>query len=194
VENDVNAAAIGELKFGAGRGHQSMIYLTISTGVAAGIIIDGKLLRGARHCAGEIGFMLGEPDHIGREWGINGCLELTAAGIGIAHQWESLKGVTDVSAIDVFRAAHAGDVEALRIVSRAGDYLSLASVSLCTVIDPEVLVLGGSIVRNEAMIFRRIESVVNTTLPFPPRVMLAELGGDSPLIGALALAQSHTAD
>ncbi|HVG38780.1 MAG TPA: ROK family protein, partial [Pyrinomonadaceae bacterium] len=118
VENDVNAAALGEREFGAGRGADSLIYLTISTGVAAGIITDGKLLRGFRQCAGEIGFILSEPAQIGRDWGHNGALELTAAGIGIARQWQTQNANREnVTAVDVFRAAREGDAAAMEIVT-----------------------------------------------------------------------------
>lgn len=190
VENDVNAAALGELKFGAGRGRRSLIYMTVSTGVAAGIIIEDRILRGHHHSAGEIGYMLMEPVHIGRDWGTNGCLELTAAGVGIAQQYAAARGYGETidSAIAVFEAARRGDDTAQQIINRARDYLAQAAVALCTVIDPEILVLGGGIVENEFEIFNGIASMVQATLPFPPFVVLAELGGDSPLVGAMALA------
>jgi glucokinase len=92
------------------------------------------------------------------------------------------------SAIDVFKAARAGDAEAKRIIDRASNYLAQAAVALCTVIDPEVFVLGGGIAENEPELRDRISDVVITTLPFPPKVVQAALGGDSPLVGALALA------
>lgn len=79
IENDVKAAALGEQRFGAGKNYPSLVYMTISTGVSAGIIIDGEILRGQNHCAGEIAYMLTEPAHIGQDWGINGCLELNAS-------------------------------------------------------------------------------------------------------------------
>lgn len=189
IENDVRAASLGEFNFGAGRGCRSLVYMTISTGVSAGIIVDGRPLRGAHHFAGELGYFLPEPAHIGKDWGLNGCLELTAAGVGIAQQWATRSGKpeSDFSAADVFAAARTGDDEAARIIERAGDYLAQAAVSLCTIIDPEIFVLGGSIAENEPRLVERISEVLKTTLPYPPPVVKAELGGDSPLIGALAL-------
>ena len=193
IENDVRAAALGELKYGAGSMKEdcrSLVYMTISTGVSAGIIVDGKPLRGAHHFAGELGYFLPDPAHIGKDWGNNGCLELTAAGVGIAQEWatrhENLP--TDFSAADVFAAARAGDDVAVKITERASGYLAQAAVALCTIIDPEVFVLGGGIAENEPRLVERISEVVRSTLPYPPPVVKAELGGDSPLIGALTLA------
>jgi glucokinase len=190
VENDVRAAALGEFRYGSGKGCRSLIYMTISTGVSAGIIIDGHCLRGHHNFAGEIAYMLLEPAHIGQDWGVNGCLELTAGGVGIAREWavKHQAETKDYSAADVFAAARSLNVEAERIIARATDYLSQAAVALCAVIDPEVLVIGGGIAENEPQLIDRIGEVVRTTLLFPPRVVQAGLGTDSPLIGALALA------
>jgi glucokinase len=190
IENDVKAAALGELEYGAGRGRQSLVYMTVSTGVSAGIVVGGKILRGHHHAAGEIAYLLPEPAHIGRDWGENGCLELTAAGVGIAREWAAKRGVAGepASASDVFEAARAGDGDAVAIVGRAGDYLAQAAVALCAIVDPEALVLGGGIAENTPELRDRIAHVVRETLPFPPDVVRAELGGDSPLAGAVALA------
>ena len=192
VENDVRAAALGEFRHGAGKGLGSLVYMTISTGVSAGIVVDGNLLRGRHNFAGEIAYMLPEPCHIGTDWGINGCLELTAAGVGIAKEWSAKQGYS-ASPADVFAAARAGNDDAHRIVERAGNYLAQAAVALCTVIDPEVLVLGGGIVENEQALVDKIREIVRDTLPYAPQVVLAGLGKDSPLIGALVLAVDKAA-
>jgi glucokinase len=190
VENDVRAAAQGESRYGSGKGCRSLIYMTISTGVSAGIIVDGHCLRGHHNFAGEIAYMLLEPAHIGQDWGVNGCLELTAGGVGIAREWAARHQVEteDYSAVEVFAAARAGNVEAKSIIARVTAYLSQAAVALCAVIDPEVLVIGGGIAENEPQLIDRIGEVVRATLLLPPRVVQAGLGRDSPLIGALALA------
>ena len=191
VENDVNAAALAEYVYGAGRGCHSLVYLTVSTGVAAGIVVENRLLRGYHHAAGEMGQFLPDRVHIGKDWGDNGCLEMTAAGVGLGRAWAQRQGVTSpttTSAIEVFAAAESGDPEAIALVERAADYLAQAAVAIGTLIDPEVLVLGGSIAQNEALIANRIKEVVQTTLPFVPRIVRAALGGDAPLIGALRLA------
>ena len=190
VENDVNAAALGEFAYGAGQGCHSLAYLTVSTGVAAGIVVEGRLLRGYHHAAGELGYFIPEPVHIGKNWEPSGCLELTSAGIGLARAWAAKHGGAAVAdrAIEVFEAAQAGDPDAVALVQRAADYLAQAAVAIGTLVDPEVIVLGGSIAQHQKPISNRIREVVTTTLLFPPTIVQAALGGDAPLIGALTLA------
>ncbi len=193
VENDVNAAALGEFAYGAGQGCHSLVYLTVSTGVAAGIVVEGRLLRGYHHAAGELGYFIPDPVHLGKNWEPSGCLELTSAGIGLAHAWADLRGgpATSDRAIEVFDAARAGDADAVALVNRAADYLAQAAIAIGNLIDPERLVLGGSIAQHQAVITNRIRDVVETTLLFPPDVVHAALGGDAPLIGALTLAAQN---
>ena len=132
LENDVNAAALAEHRYGAGAGCHSLVYLTVSTGVAAGVVIDGKVLRGFHHAAGEVGFFLLDPSHVGRHEGGNGCLERTAGGVGIARAWAALHGGpgTSVTAAQVFEAARDGHAGAVAIVDRAADRLAMAAVAM----------------------------------------------------------------
>lgn len=190
VENDVNAAALGEYTYGAGQDADVLVYLTISTGVAAGIVIEGTLLRGHHHAAGELGYFVPDRTHLGKDWEGIGCLELTSAGVGLSRQWAAEQGgpgSTD-RAREVFSAAEEGHPAAKALVTRAADYLAMAAVALATVIDPEVIVLGGSIAKHQERISGRIREVVATTVPFPPRIVPAGLAGDAPLVGALTLA------
>ena len=193
VENDVNAAALGEFAYGAGQGCHSLVYLTVSTGVAAGIVVEGTLLGGYHHAAGELGYFIPEPVHLGKNWEPSGCLELTSAGIGLAHAWADLRGgpATSDRAIEVFDAARAGNADAEALVNRAADYLAQAAVAIGNLIDPERLVLGGSIAQHQAPISNHIRDVVETTLLFPPTIVHAALGGDAPLIGVLTLAAQN---
>lgn len=190
VDNDVNAAALGEYWFGQGRGCRSVVYLTISTGVAAGIVVGGQLLRGFNHAAGEMGFFVPDPAHLDGNWEPNGCLELTSAGVGIAKQWKETAGSDrgqDFSAAEVFEAADRGDRHAQTVVNQAADYLALSTLALATVIDPERIVMSGSIVQHQAFVYDRICEIVKQHLPHAPSIVLSEFDGDAPLIGALAL-------
>lgn len=193
VENDVRAAALAEYKYGAGRGRSSLVYFTISTGVSVGIVADGRLIRGRHHAAGEIAYFIPDPSHIGQEWTKNGCLEQTSGGVGIARLWaEKYGGPASPSvAEEVFRLAREGDEYAVILVERAADYLAQAAVAIGTLIDPEILVLGGSIAENEPRIVNRIREVTASSLLFPFEVTLAALGGDAPLTGALSLASER---
>jgi len=193
IENDVNAAALGEYAYGAGQGRHSLVYVTVSTGVAAGIVVEGKLLRGFHHCGGELGLLIPDRTHIGTDWGNIGCLELTSAGVGLAREWAALRGgrATPDRARAVFEAAAGDDAEAQALVSRAADYLAIAALAIGVLIDPEVIALGGSIAEHQAVIIDRIREVLTTTMPFPPDVVHATLGADAPLVGVLTLTAEH---
>ncbi|GIV61889.1 MAG: sugar kinase [Rhodothermaceae bacterium] len=195
VENDVNAAALAEYTCGTGQQAHSLVYLTVSTGVAVGIVVEGRLWRGAHHAAGEIGYFLPEPRHIGQDWGENGCLEMTAGGIGLARAWARHRGGNGVAAeaVEVFNRARDGHPEAVALVRRAANYLAQAVVAIGALIDPEIVVLGGSIAQNEPALVARIREVVSMTLPHPMPVLHSNLGGDAPMLGALILAARHVA-
>ncbi|MEZ4703476.1 MAG: ROK family protein [Rhodothermales bacterium] len=188
IENDVNAAAIAEYFHGAGAGAHSLAYLTVSTGVAAGFVIEGQLLRGYRHAAGELGFLVPDSAHLDGDWRPNGCLELTAAGVGLARYWAMHTGNEQVTAIDVFAAARDGHEHARWLVQRAADYLAQTAIAIAAVINPEVLVLGGSIALHEPIVKARIASQVARAFPFAPRVVDASFEGNAPIVGALAIA------
>ncbi len=196
VDNDVNAAALGEFWYGQGKGCHSVVYLTISTGIAAGIVVEGNLLRGYNHAAGEMGFFMPDPRLLNDNWEPNGCLELTSAGVGIARSWsENQKhNIATVSnAEDVFVAANNGDVEAQKIIDNAADYLAQAVIAIATVIDPERFVLSGSIVQHQPLIFNRICEMVEKHIPHAPEIIISSFDGDAPLIGSLALISKELA-
>ncbi|MDE2828465.1 MAG: ROK family protein, partial [Bacteroidota bacterium] len=128
IENDVNAAAIAEARLSVPTEMSPVVYVTLSTGVAAGIVIDGKILRGANYCAGEIGNMIPSPEFIGPDWRPSGCLEQLAGGIGLAAQWAKIQGTlaSTTSALEVFQAADAGNVKAAALINKATDYMAQA--------------------------------------------------------------------
>ncbi len=188
IENDVNAAALAEYFYGLGAGAHSLAYLTVSTGVAAGFVVQGQVLRGFRHSAGEMGFFVPDPAHLDGDWEPNGCLELTAAGVGLAKYWALYTGNVEASAIDVFAAAREGNEHAGWLVQRAADYLALTAIAISTVLNPEVLVLGGSIAQHEPLVQQRIERQVSRAFPFAPRIVGSSFEGNAPMVGALAIA------
>ncbi len=190
VDNDVNAAALGEYWYGQGRGTHSVVYLTISTGIAAGIVIEGQLLRGFNHAAGEMGFFVPDPNLIDQSWEPNGCLELTSAGVGIVARYN--EKVTDAasklgSAKDVFDVATRGDKIAGTVVENATNYLAQTVIAIATIIDPEKVVLSGSIVQHQPHVFERLVRMTGKHIPHAPHVVQSEFNGNAPLIGALAL-------
>ena len=190
VANDVNAAALAEALVGYGLELSPLVYLTISTGVAAGIVIGGEILHGAHYCAGEIGTLVPERQYLSDDWRPNGCLELTAAGIGLGREWADLRGgeATPRRAREVFAAADARDPYAIALVERAQDYLAQAAVAIAGVLDPACIVIGGSIGLKRPAIQERIQAVLEHTLKLPPLVVPSKLGEHAPIIGALQLA------
>ena len=188
VGNDVNLAALAEATCGAGQGCDSIIFMTVSTGVAAGIVINSELIHGAHYCAGEIGNIIPEPTFLERDWRPSGCLESLAGGAGLAAQWQQMHD-EKVSAEEIFAAAKQNLPEAQGLVGRAEQYLCQAAVALGSIIDPRRLVLGGSIGLNHTPLTFQIQAALNKALPFPPEVVPAALGADAPLIGALLMAK-----
>ena len=190
IDNDVNAAALGEYWYGQGRGTHSVVYLTVSTGIAAGIVVDGVLLRGFNHAAGEMGFFVPDARLLPQSWEPNGCLELTSAGVGLVQQYEQ-KGSTGagnkIGAKEIFVKAKNGDRVAQEVVNNAADYLAQAVIGLATIIDPQKIVLSGSIVQHQAQVYDRICEMTKKHIPHAPDLVLSEFDGDAPLIGALAL-------
>lgn len=163
--NDANAAAVGEMLFGAARGIKDFIYVTVSTGVGGGIVIGGRLLEGARFVAGEIGHMTIVADGDLCSCGRKGCFEAYASGGSIERYTRSvmkkrkIPGLTrylkngQVSARAIKGAAHAGHPFALKAFQRAGHYLGIGLGSLMNVLNPEKIVLGGGVLEAAPAVF-----------------------------------------
>lgn len=154
IENDANAAALGEHRFGAGRGQPDMVYVTVSTGIGGGVVAGGRLLRGAGLMAGEVGHMLLAPEGSDRcGCGRIGCWEAISSGTGIVRQARAamaeggLAGADPaaLSAAAVIQAAAAGDAAAGRIVSRAAAYNGYGLLNLLHLFSPGLIVVGGGL-------------------------------------------------
>ena len=197
VVNDVNAAALGEKFFGAGRGVKNMICITLGTGVGGGVIIDNKLHLGASQGAGEIGHTTVEPNGPVCGCGNKGCFEaLVARGAIIRKAQEMiekngntiLSSVEDLSPLDVFEAAEKGDKVALEIFNEVGRYLGIGLSNLILVLNPEKIVIGGRIANAHKYLFPpATEEIKKRVKMFPPestQIVLAELGADAGLVGA----------
>ncbi len=192
VENDVNAAALAESRLSVSAEMSPVVYVTLSTGVAAGIVIDGKILQGGNYCSGEIGSMIPSPEYLDQDWQPGGCLEQLAGGIGLAAQWAKIQGTLSntTSAREVFQAADAGDVRAVALVNKATDYIAQAIVALVCILDPEIVILGGSIGLARPRIAERVRQALAKSVPHAPPVIPSYLGEDAPLLGSLVLAES----
>jgi predicted NBD/HSP70 family sugar kinase len=190
VENDVNLAALGEWGFGAGRSVDNLIALAIGTGIGAGIVIDGRLCRGHRYAAGEVGYMLPGLEYLGRRYDGFGALESLAAAPGIAARGRHLAPAGafegDVDAEAVFTAARAGCRWALRVVSETVDYLSLAIGNIQALLDPELIVLAGGVARSADLLIPAVLERLEGALAAPPNLVAAELGSHAVAMGGVA--------
>ena len=200
VDNDVNLAALGELWFGAGQNTQNMVFITIGTGIGAGIIIDGALYRGSHEASGEIGhFVLGR-EFLGQRYAEFGALESLASSTGIAEA--ARRALADrrdpaelesLSAEEVFDAARQGQEWARAIVDGVVDCLAIAVANMSVSFDPELIVLGGTVTRSIDLvgpILRRIDGAIPTL----PRLVVSTLGGRAVVMGAIANVLHNTAD
>lgn len=187
VENDVNLAVLGEHWKGAARGHDTCVFLSFGTGVGAGIMVDGHLYHGHRFLAGEIGLMCMGPQYVHADFGSRGCLE-TLSGLGaLKAQWHLHAESPDWVA-DLFRAASTGDLTARRIVDDAGTILGIAAANVCSVLDPSLVVLGGSLVAQGDALVEKVRRVIGGVIPTPPPIVASDLDKDAPLWGSLLVA------
>ncbi|MEA2642561.1 MAG: glucokinase [Chloroflexota bacterium] len=199
--NDANLAGLGEHRYGAGRGVRNMVYLTVSTGIGGGIIVENKLLLGERGAAGEAGHMQisfnGPPCSCGNR----GCLEAYASGHGLANQArEAIAGGTStslaeidgpVTAIHIARAAEAGDPFARDLVTGAGRALGVGVRNLIHIFDPAIVVIGGGVSQMGPLLWNPMREVVQAE-PYAAfqgsaRVEAAALKDDCGLAGAAVM-------
>jgi len=148
LNNDANMAAFGELKMGAGQGVQSMVFLTIGTGVGTGIILKGKLWQGKCGYAGELGHVPVNPEGERCQCGSRGCLETEVAAPKISRNYQKLKKIREaISAEEVCRRAKKGDKAALRSYGMAGYYLGIGLSITINLLNPEKILLGGGVMK-----------------------------------------------
>ncbi len=181
--NDADVAAVGEARFGAGRGHGNVVYLTVSTGVGAGILVGGRLLL-PRYSGGEVGHSIVEGALAAA--GEDGTVEGLGSGTAIARQARAA-GLDAVGA-DLVRLVEAGDPVARQIWDDAMFAVALGVVNLAHLVSPTVVVVGGGVGRNGELVHAPIRAALEALGPAGPRaeVVAAELGDDSGLIGAAA--------
>ena len=207
VSNDATLAALGEHRYGAGRGHDDLIYLTVSTGVGGGVVVGGRLYHGARGFAGEAGQMVIDPDGPECGGGSSGCVEALCSGTAVARianerltaGERSLLANGDGRAVDsrmVVEAARAGDRFSLRVLQEVGANLGICLVNLLHVLDPEIIVLGGGMSNALDLMLPFIDAEIDRRYMIKkgPRakVVKSELGDEVGLLGAAAAVFAHS--
>jgi glucokinase len=205
VDNDANAAAWGERTFGAARGCDDIVLLTLGTGIGSGIIAGGRLVRGHTGAGAEFGHVVIDPDGPQCKCGLRGCFEQFASGEAIERMAkEAVRAAPDSSILafatsleaiqgeHVARAARERDAVALGVLRTAGIYLGIGLSNIANIFDPETIVLGGSVVEaGEAYLGPARDQLFAMTTAQrrrPMRLDVTLLGNDAGILGAAALA------
>ena len=202
IENDANAAAVGEMWQGAAVGCNTIICVTLGTGVGGGIILDGKLWRGVDGAAAEIGHMCVDPfGGVACTCGSRGCLEVFASATAIVRMTREasprypdsvLQGQENLTAKMIFEAGQHGDELALEIFRRMGVYLGIGLANLINILNPEMIVIGGGVVNGwdlfEKHMHQQVEERAFPLLAARVKIERAKCGDDAGLLGAARLA------
>ena len=202
LHHDAHLAALGEHRRGAARGASELIYVTVSTGIGAGLILGNELYAGAHGIAGEVGHIVVQRGGPRGRCGNDGCVEAIASGTGIAQAAarlapenpdSALHGIASPTAADVVRAARGDDELAKTILETAGAYLGVALGTLVNLFNPQVIVLGGSVLKAGSLLTRPMRrSMIESSWAASRkglRIVRPALGDDVGLIGAVEFAR-----
>jgi glucokinase len=208
VENDNNAAAWGEFRFGAGSEAKHLLFVGLGTGIGGGIVIHGQLLRGALGAAGELGHVTVQATGPRCACGNRGCLEAFASGAAIGRRARDMANERPDSALgklaaerkvlgeDVTHLAREGDEGALSVLEEAGRWLGIGLAGFVNILNPEVVVVGGGAMEAGELILKAARREIQLRSRSPKRELVevkeATLGPDSGVLGAAALAQDLT--
>jgi glucokinase len=208
IENDANAAMWAEFKFGSAKGLNPVMFFIIGTGVGGGLVIDGKLFKGANGIGAEFGHMCVVPNGLLCGCGAKGCIEQYASGGAlIRYANEALLANPDkseevlsfgegkLSGTALTKAAKAGNELALAAFSKQADWLGLACASYSLIIDPQAIIIGGGVVDAGELFLAPVRAAMRKYMPFaeshvPPKIIAAKFGNDAGLIGAADLVRA----
>jgi predicted NBD/HSP70 family sugar kinase len=189
VENDVNLAILGERWRGAAQGHHTCVYITLGTGIGAGIIVDGLLHRGHHNMAGEIAFMCMGAQYVDAQ---PGGLEALASLKALAARWpRSGHGDPTHWVADLFQAAQDRDAAARKIVEEAALLIGMAVANLSVVVDPSLIVLAGALVVQGEPLVHEVRRIVSKVVPTAPQIVVSALAEEAPLWGSLLVAATE---
>ena len=210
VENDANAAAWAEYRYGAGINESHMIILTIGTGLGGGAVLNGELYRGANGTASEFGHMRVVPDGISCGCGIDGCFERYASGSGLMMHTTKLieadpsagkfllnKGDGTISGLmgkHITEAALEGDLLSKQALAITGEWIGVGVATLCAILDPSIVVIGGGVIEAGDLILEPARQTLDRLMPFSgqhphPKIVGAKLLNDAGLVGVADLAR-----
>ena len=198
LENDANAAAVGEMWLGAARGCSDVVSVTLGTGVGGGVVLNGKLWRGSHGSAGEIGHTTVDPfSGLKCKCGNTGCLELFASATAIVRMAREL-GMKELTAEDVYEAGRNGNELALKVFNRFGMYLGIGLANLINLIDPQVIVITGGAVNGwdlfASEMYRQVSERAFRATVQQVKIARSECGDNAGLLGAARIALQDLQD
>ncbi|MGI8555797.1 MAG: ROK family protein [Pyrinomonadaceae bacterium] len=206
LDNDANAAALGEFFYGAGRGYKNVVYVTVSTGIGGGIILNGEVFHGVAAGAGELGHTIVKPDGIRCNCGSVGCLETICAGVHIARRarerlangelslmTEMTVNINEITAKTVVEAVRQNDKLAVEIWDETCRFLAIGIGNVITLFAPEAVIVGGGIASAGDLLFAPLRRLLPQFVSMIPadkiNILPAMLGSESGVCGALVLAK-----
>ncbi|HWL86147.1 MAG TPA: ROK family protein [Polyangiaceae bacterium] len=199
VENDANLSAVAEHARGAAKNVSSFVCVHVGTGIGMGIVINGRLYRGAHGAAGEVGYLpygwpSGGPAGEKKSPSPRGLMEAAAAGDSVVKLAKN-DGIRNIqSAHEVFQLAREGDGRARRIVAEEATRLAFLVASVSAVLDPELVVLSGGIGKSADVLAGPMDQALRGITPLVPKVVAGQLGEDAVLTGAISIALSSSED
>ena len=208
IDNDGNIAALGEYVFGSGKGTKSLVYLTVSTGVGGGIVLNGTIWHGKNNLAGEIGHIVVEDNGLTCECGKKGCVEGYSSGFAVGKNARNYlmknpgtktvirdlvnNNIEEITAITVYRAADQGDQLAQKMVDTSIRKLAIAIANVICVLDIEKVVIGGGVTHEKERFFKPLQKYVDELAmfkdPYHVPIVRAANKDDAGLKGCIALA------
>jgi predicted NBD/HSP70 family sugar kinase len=192
VDNDVNLAILGERWKGVARGHDTCAFITVGTGIGAGIIVKGELHHGYHFQAGEIALMCMGPQFVESDFGARGCLETLVGLKALEARWtRHASSEGEPGAKGLIEAAQAGDRKARSILDETVTLIGIAAANLTLTLDPSLIVLGGAFITQAPHTIDEIRRIVARIVLTPSGIMQSTLGESAPLWGSVLLAMSE---
>jgi glucokinase len=203
VDNDVNVAALGEQWLGSAKNKENVLFIAVGTGIGSGIIIHNQLYRGSSSAAGEIGYMVTDKNDMKNEFKPifhrYGYLESVAGGKAIGDKLTSLirsnpdhplneqENSSVLSGEFAFNLAKKGDSIALNVIDEAIEHLGYGIINAASLLNPEVIILGGGVLKSAEIILPRLREIVNQYLPSSVEIKISQLGENAGVLGAVSL-------
>jgi glucokinase len=203
IENDVNVAVLGEQWIGCAKNKRNILLISVGSGIGSGIIINNQLYRGHSNAAGGIGYMVTENNgHLHEDkptFRRHGYLESVAGGKSIGHKLTALvlkdpehpayedAKICELSGDTAFKLAESGDPTALSVVNDAIDHLGYGIINAASLLNPEIIILGGSILKSSDYILPRLRKMVDQYLPSSVEMKISQLGESVGVLGAVSL-------